>query len=88
MSTPLWILIYLSLSLVCKWIISWGGADYIKGWKSIFFLDMEANWSEEQVRMMALFFWISFSILFVIGLIYPEFRFYRVKNDVYEIQLK
>ncbi|MCO8060341.1 MULTISPECIES: hypothetical protein [Acinetobacter] len=88
MSTPLWILIYLSLSLVCKWIISWGGADYIKGWKSIFFLDMEANWSEEQVRMMALFFWISFSILFVIGLIYPEFRFYRLKNDVYEIQLK
>ena len=88
MSTPLWILIYLSLSLVCKWIISWGGASYIKGWKSIFFLDMEASWSEKQVRMMALFFWISFSILFVIGLIYPEFRFYRLKNDVYEIQLK
>ena len=88
MSTPLWILIYLSLSLVCKWIISWGGANSIKGWKSIFFLDMEAKWNEEQVRMMALFFWISFSILFVIGLIYPEFRFYRLKNDVYEIQLK
>ena len=49
---------------------------------------MEASWSEKQVRMMALFFWISFSILFVIGLIYPEFRFYRLKNDVYEIQLK
>ena len=88
MTLTLWILIYLSLSLVCKWIISWGGANSIKGWKSIFFLDMEAKWNEEQVRMMALFFWISFSILFVIGLIYPEFRFYRLKNDVYEIQLK
>ena len=32
--------------------------------------------------MMALFFWIGFSILFVIGLIYPEYRFYKLKNDL------
>ena len=83
MSTPLWILIYLCFSLVCKWILSWGGASYIKGWKSIFFLDMESSsWNEEQVKMMTLFLWIGFSILFVIGLIYPEYRFYKLKNSL------
>jgi hypothetical protein len=39
MSTGIWVLIYLAVSLTYKWIISWGGADYIKGWKSIFFFN-------------------------------------------------
>ena len=83
MSTPLWILIYLCFSLVCKWILSWGGASYIKGWKSIFFLYTESiSWNEEKVKMMTLFLWIGFSILFVIGLIYPEYRFYKLKNSL------
>ena len=83
MSTWVWVLIYLAVSLMFKWIISWGGAHYIKGWKSIFFLDMESSsWNEEQLRAMALFLWIAFTILFVIGLIYPEFRFYKLKNSL------
>ncbi|EMI5633237.1 hypothetical protein N0P26_004560 [Acinetobacter baumannii] len=83
MSTWVWVLIYLAVSLMFKWIISWGGADYIKGWKSIFFLDMESSsWNEEQLRAMALFLWIAFTILFIIGLIYPEFRFYKLKNSL------
>ena len=83
MSTWVWVLIYLAVSLMFKWIISWGGADYIKGWKSIFFLDMESSsWNEEQLRAMALFLWIAFTILFIIGLIYPEFRFYKVKKSL------
>lgn len=83
MSTWVWVLIYLAVSLMFKWIISWGGADYIKGWKSIFFLDMESSsWNEEQLRAMALFLWIAFTILFIMGLIYPEFRFYKLKNNL------
>ncbi|QIZ60507.1 hypothetical protein [Acinetobacter indicus] len=83
MSTWVWVLIYLAISLMFKWIISWGGADYIKGWKSIFFLDMESSsWNEEQLRAMALFLWIAFTILFIMGLIYPEFRFYKLKNNL------
>lgn len=83
MSTWVWVLIYLAVSLMFKWIISWGGADYIKGWKSIFFLDMESSsWNKEQLRAMALFLWIAFTILFIIGLIYPEFRFYKLKNSL------
>ena len=84
MSTGVWVLIYFAVSLTCKWILSWGGADYIKGWKSIFFFNMGSpeDWNTEQLRAMALFIWIGFTILFVIGLIYPEFRFYKLKNSL------
>lgn len=78
MSTPVWIVLYIFISLTCKWILSWGGADIIKGWKSIFFLDMEADWNKEQLRAMALFTWIGFTILFIVGLIFPEYRFYKL----------
>ena len=83
MSIEMWILIYLIVSLKCKWILSWGGANFIKGWKSIFFFSgAPEDWNPEQLRAMALFIWIGFSILFVIGLIYPEFRFYKLKNSL------
>ena len=83
MSLTAWIIQFALQSLFYKWILSWGGASYIKGWKSIFFLDTESSsWNEEQVKMMTLFLWIGFSILFVIGLIYPEYRFYKLKNSL------
>ena len=51
MSTGVWVLIYLAVSLTCKWILSWGGADYIKGWKSIFFFNgTPEDWNTEQLR--------------------------------------
>lgn len=82
MSTGVWILIYLLVSLTCKWILSWGGANYIKGWKSIFFFNgTPEDWNTEQLRAMALFTWIGFTILFVIGLIYPEYRFYKIESS-------
>ncbi|AXY55453.1 hypothetical protein CDG60_01850 [Acinetobacter chinensis] len=81
MSAGVWVLIYLAVSLMCKWILSWGGADCIKGWKSIFFFNgSPEEWNTEQLRAMALFLWIGFTVLFLIGLIYPEFRCYRLKS--------
>ncbi|AXY61447.1 hypothetical protein [Acinetobacter sp. WCHAc010052] len=81
MSAGVWVLIYLAVSLMCKWILSWGGADCIKGWKSVFFFNgSPEDWNTEQLRAMALFLWIGFTILFLIGLIYPEFRCYRLKS--------
>lgn len=79
MSLLIWILFYVLISLKFKWIISWGGAESIKGWKSIFFFDLgnSEEWNTEQLRAMALLLWICFSILFVVGLIYPELRFYK-----------
>ena len=79
MSTPVWICLYIFISLTCKWILSWGGADVIKGWKSIFFFDGNPeDWNKEQLRAMALFTWIGFTILFIVGLIFPEYRFYKL----------
>ncbi|MEB3752997.1 hypothetical protein [Acinetobacter sp. MD2(2019)] len=76
MSTMLWCLLYLFTSLIYKWILSWGGAKYIQGWKSSFFLNMESgDWNEEQIKAMVLLIWIGSTILFVVGLIYPELRF-------------
>lgn len=81
MSTPLWILLYITYSLMCKWIISWGGAELIKGWKSIFFTETESTyWNAEQIRAVMLLFWIVATIMFVIGLFYPQYRFYNFES--------
>ncbi len=84
MSTALWILIYILDCIVTKWIISWGGASYIQGWKTwLFFSSFQSEeWTKGQIIMMAWFFWIVFSIVFLIGLFNPEFRFYKLKNSL------
>lgn len=84
MSTALWILIYVLDCIVTKWIISWGGASYIQGWKTwLFFSSFQSEeWTKGQIIMMAWFFWIAFSIVFLIGLFNPEFRFYKLKNSL------
>ncbi len=84
MSTALWILIYALDCIVTKWIISWGGASYIQGWKTwLFFSSFQSEeWTKGQIIMMAWFFWIAFSIVFLIGLFNPEFRFYKLKNSL------
>lgn len=84
MSTALWILIYALDCIVTKWIISWGGASYIQGWKTWFFFSSSQSeeWTKGQIIMMAWFFWIAFSIVFLIGLFNPEFRFYKFKNSL------
>ncbi|CAM9280114.1 MULTISPECIES: hypothetical protein [unclassified Acinetobacter] len=84
MSTPLWILIYVLHCILTKWIISWGGAAYIRGWKTwfVFNISQSEEWTKDQVIMMAWFFWIAFTILFLIGLFNPEFRFYKLKNSL------
>ena len=84
MSMLLWIFIYVLHCIVTKWIISWNGAAYIQGWKTwfIFNTSQSAEWTKDQVIMMAWFFWIAFTILFLIGLFHPEFRFYKLKNSL------
>lgn len=77
MSILTWILIYLGLSLFYLWVLRWGGAEWMEGWKSIFFIDWfrSVEWSSEQIRLYMLLCWIGSSIWFVIGLCYPECRF-------------
>jgi hypothetical protein len=70
------ILIYIANSLFWKWIISWGGAEWLEGWRSFFFLSWFAGgWTAEQIRLYALVLWVFSTIFFIVGLIKPEYRF-------------
>lgn len=71
----IWIVLYTINSLIFKWILSWGGAEVVKGWlMGIEVCWFASDWNEEQIRLYALFAWIMVSILFVIGLFVPEIR--------------
>lgn len=51
MGTGEFIALYCLNSLFWKWIISWGGAQWLEGWKSIFVLEWFAwGWNAEQLR--------------------------------------
>lgn len=61
---------YLLTCVFWKWIISWGGARWIEGCKSIFFLNwLAATWNEEQIRLYALIMWIIETIWFMIQIV-------------------
>lgn len=79
MSILTWILIYLGLSLFYLWVLRWGGAEWMEGWKSIFFIDWfrSVEWSSEQIRLYMLLCWIGSSIWFLIGLFSPVCRLSR-----------
>lgn len=70
-----WFILYLLLSLFYKWIISWGGAKKIEGWKSFFIIGWFAfDWSSEQIRFFALISWIILTFIFIYGLMNSQFR--------------
>ncbi|MEN2508423.1 hypothetical protein V8Z77_16055 [Stutzerimonas stutzeri] len=76
MSTLEFVALYLLNSVFWKWIISWGGAQWIEGWKSMVVLDWFAwPWNAEQIRLYALVMWSFSTLFFVIGLFKPEWRF-------------
>lgn len=70
-----WILQYLCQALFYKWILFWGGAQWLVGLKSVFTLGwMTWDWNAEQLRLYALLLWIFASIWFVVGLFNPDLR--------------
>ena len=75
MTTIQWIILYLSLSILYKWILSWGGARWLEGIRSALVLGwMTWDWNSEQIRLYILIIWIMMSIWFVVGLFFPELR--------------
>ncbi len=71
MTVARWVIAYLISSLFWKWIISWGGADYLEGWKSMFILNLFAgNWDTEQIKFYALLMWVVQTIGLVLKLIF------------------
>lgn len=77
MVTWLWIVLFAIYSLYCWWIIGYGGARWIEGWKSFFLIDWFAlDWNAEQIRLYTLIIWFFGAVWFVLGLIYPALRGY------------
>jgi hypothetical protein len=76
MTLVAWIASFAATSLFWKWILSWGGAEWLEGWKAFFVIDwFAARWSAEQIRLYALLSWIVAGVWFVVGLILPGVRF-------------
>ncbi|WP_227501946.1 hypothetical protein [Psychrobacter sp. TB2] len=64
-------------SIYCWWIIGYGGAKWIEGWKSFFMIEWFAlDWTAEQIRLYVLIIWLFSVIWFIVGVIKPELRFY------------
>ena len=77
MSLSIWIILFFINSLFWKWVISWGGAELIKGWKAGLFFDwLVADLNTEQIRAYALFVWLVSGIWFLLGIFIHELRFY------------
>lgn len=78
-----WVINYLLTSLFFKWILSWGGAERIEGWKAFFLIHwLAGTWTADQIRFWALLVWIIVSLVFLWGLFVPEMRefFYSLKG--------
>ena len=74
-STAVWFLIYLLLSLYTKWVVSWGGASFLESWTS--FWNSSGYFhqtTEEQIKLATKWFWLGITVWFVIGLFIPEVR--------------
>ena len=77
MSLSLWFLLFILETVYCWWIIGYGGAKWIEGWKSFFMIDWFAlDWKAEQIRLYVLIIWGFSVIWFIVGVIKPELRFY------------
>jgi hypothetical protein len=70
-----WCLIHLITALFPLWILNWGGAKWLEGWKSFFLIDwFAARWNAEQLRLYAFCILVFQGIWFLIGLVKPEYR--------------
>ncbi|TCS40991.1 hypothetical protein [Reinekea marinisedimentorum] len=75
MNIPMWIFLYAATTLWWKWIISWGGAKWLEGWKSFFLVEWFAwGWRAEQIRFHAVVIWVLSTLWFLVGLFIPDVR--------------
>ena len=76
MSLTAWVIQFALQSLFYKWLLSWGGAQWLVGLKSALTLGwMTWDWNAEQIRLYALLLWVIADVWFVVGLINPALRY-------------
>ena len=70
-----WVILNFLLLLFWLWILCWGGARWVEGFKSVFLIHIFAiKWDSEQIRLYALCILIVNIIWFFTGLFIPGFR--------------
>lgn len=77
MSLVFWILLFAASSLLALWVLRWGGADWMEGWKALLFVDWlyASAWNAEQIRLYFLLLWLLHAAWFAVGLFVPAARF-------------
>ncbi len=76
MDVILWILVYIASVLFWVWILRWGGAEWLEGWKAWAAIGWFAgHWKAEQIRFYAWLLLILETVGFVVGLFVPDLRF-------------
>jgi hypothetical protein len=70
-----WIIGYAISALFWLWLLKWGGAEWLEGWKAWLAIGWFAgHWSAEQIRLYALILFVLESIGFVAGLLFDSIR--------------
>jgi len=72
-----WTLLFVGNSFFCWWIVHKGGAEWMEGWKSLFFIDWfySFTWSAEQIKFYVVLWWLAHLIWFIGGLFNSQWRF-------------
>lgn len=71
-----WILLFAANSAFFLWVLRWGGAEWMEGWRSLFFIDWfrAPLWSAEMIKLYVLLCWIGHAIWFLLGIFMPAVR--------------
>ena len=71
-----WILLFAANSVFFLWVLRWGGAEWMEGWRSLFFIDWfrAPLWSAEMIKLYVLLCWIGHAIWFLLGMFMPALR--------------
>ncbi len=75
-----WTLSNVALWLFWLWILNWGGARRIEGWKSFFLTAWAIRWDAEQLRLYALCMLIVNIVWYFVGLYEPGCRVFDLRD--------
>ena len=76
MSLTVFIITFLINLVFWLWVVRWGGAEWLEGtFTSGFLIHIFApRWSAEGIKLFAYGMIVISTILFILGIIFPDFR--------------
>ena len=71
-----WILLFAAGSMFALWVLRWGGAEWLEGWRAGVLLDWihAGFWNAEQIKLYVILLWLLHAGWFLLGLFQPAFR--------------